>query len=208
MREAARGAGRTLFATWHSQFNPAVAKAAAILRKRRPKSVAITWKEDVRRWHPGQDWIWAPGGFGVFDPGINALSILVKIMPMPVFVEAARLDFPKNRATPIAVSMRMRGAGLESASAEFDWRQEGEQTWTIAIGLNDGGTLTLTHGGTRLFVDGRAGVSTPDREYRLIYERFAALIGRSRSDVDARPLHIVADAMLMGERREVAAFEW
>jgi D-galactose 1-dehydrogenase len=208
MREAARRARKTLFATWHSQFNPAVAKAATILMKRKPQSVVITWKEDVRRWHPGQEWIWAPGGFGVFDPGINALSILVKIMPDPVFVTSARLDFPKNRATPIAAAMTMRSEGLSSLSAEFDWRQEGEQTWTIAVKLADGGTLDLTHGGTRLFVDGKAGIATPDREYRLIYERFATLIASSKSDVDARPLHIVADAMLMGERREVQPFEW
>ena len=31
----------------------------------------------------GQDWIWQQGGFGVFDPGINALSILTRIMPEP-----------------------------------------------------------------------------------------------------------------------------
>ncbi len=37
-------------------------------------------KEDVRRWHPGQDWIWEAGGFGVFDPGINALSILTEVL--------------------------------------------------------------------------------------------------------------------------------
>ena len=52
----------------------------------RPKirSAAIDWKEDVRRWHPNQDWIWRAGGFGVFDPGINALSIATHILPADV----------------------------------------------------------------------------------------------------------------------------
>jgi D-galactose 1-dehydrogenase len=210
MQAAAMAAGKTLFATWHSQFNPAVDKAAALLKNRAPKSVTITWKEDVRRWHPGQEWIWQPGGFGVFDPGINALSILVKIMPAAVFVEKATLLFPQNRATPIAVSMVMRspGAGVDHISAEFDWRQEGEQTWTIDIALQDGGTLTLTHGGTRLFIDGKAHISEADQEYRSIYRRFADLIRTGQSDVDARPLHIVADAMLMGALKHTAAFEW
>ena len=40
---------RTLFATWHSQFNPAVDQAAQILATRKPETVSITWKEDVRR---------------------------------------------------------------------------------------------------------------------------------------------------------------
>ena len=206
MEAAARSAGKTLFATWHSQFNPAVDKAAAILKVRPPKSVHITWKEDVRRWHPGQEWIWEAGGFGVFDPGINALSILVKIMPAPVFLTSADLLFPANRDTPIAVALALRGRA--SVTAEFDWRQEGEQTWTIDAALADGGALQLTHGGTRLFVDGVPDVAEADQEYRSIYRRFHGLIASGQSDVDARPLHLVADAMLMGKRQQTAAFTW
>ena len=206
MTEAAKRTGRTLFATWHSQFNPAVTKAAGILTARPPASVVITWKEDVRRWHPGQSWIWQAGGFGVFDPGINALSILVKIMPSPVFVTAADLLFPENRDTPIAASLTLRGAA--AVTAEFDWRQQGEQTWTIAITLADGGALTLTHGGTRLFVDGKPEIAEADQEYRSIYHRFADLIATGKSDVDARPLHLVADAMMMGKRQVTSTFDW
>jgi D-galactose 1-dehydrogenase len=206
MDSTATAAGKTLFATWHSQFNPAVDQAAAILAARHPRSIAITWKEDVRRWHPGQEWIWQPGGYGVFDPGINALSILVKISPSPVFLSSAELLYPANRDTPIAATLAMRGPAL--ITAEFDWRQEGEQTWTIDVTLGDGGSLSLTHGGTRLFVDGAPQISEADQEYRHIYRRFHGLITAGKSDVDARPLHIVADAMLMGRRNQTAAFNW
>ena len=58
----------------------------------------------MRRWHPGQAWIWEPGGFGVFDPGINALSIATSIFA-PFFLTAARLDFPENRDAPIAAAL-------------------------------------------------------------------------------------------------------
>lgn len=205
---ASTKAGRTLFATWHSQFNGGVDKAVAILKQRPPAEVSIIWKEDVRRWHPGQDWIWQAGGFGVFDPGINALSILVKIMPEPVFVTSSEMLFPANRETPIAASLKLRSKGLSALTAEFDWRQEGDQTWTIAIKLLDGGSVALTHGGTRLFVDGAELLAESDQEYRHIYRRFHKLITNRQSDIDARPLHIVADAMLLGTRRETAAFTW
>ncbi len=211
MITVAQSARRTLFATWHSQYNPAVDKAAGILKARAPLSVDIVWKEDVRRWHPGQEWIWQPGGFGVFDPGINALSILVKILPEPVFVASARLLFPHNRQTPIAASLVLKpapGSVLHQVSAEFDWRQEGEQTWTISVALADGGSLSLTHGGTRLLIDGTPDVTLADTEYRRIYQRFAALIAAGQSDIDARPLHIVADAMLLGKREVTAPFDW
>jgi len=205
---ASTKAGRTLFATWHSQFNGGVDKAVAILKQRPPSEVSIIWKEDVRRWHPGQDWIWQAGGFGVFDPGINALSILVKIMPEPVFVTSSEMLFPANRETPIAASLKLRSKGLSALTAEFDWRQEGDQTWTIAIKLLDGGSVVLTHGGTRLFVDGAELLAESDQEYRHIYRRFHKLITNRQNDIDARPLHIVADAMLLGTRRETAAFTW
>ncbi|TIP51034.1 MAG: gfo/Idh/MocA family oxidoreductase, partial [Mesorhizobium sp.] len=68
-------------ASWHSRYAPAVEAARDFLGSTTIRSAAINWKEDVRRWHPNQDWIWAPGGFGVFDPGINALSIATHILP-------------------------------------------------------------------------------------------------------------------------------
>src|SRR5262245_18154644 len=106
----AQAAKRTLFATWHSRCAPAVEPARALLADRKIKHATITWKEDVRVWHPGQDWIFAAGGFGVFDPGINALSILTRILPRPVFVTRAELGFPANREAPIVVAMEMADA--------------------------------------------------------------------------------------------------
>src|SRR5437899_2197349 len=102
---AARESGRTLFATWHSRFAPAVEPARSFLASREIKSVVVEWKEDVRVWHPGQAWIWEPGGLGVFDPGINALSIMTHILPRPFFLTRAELSFPRNRAAPIAADL-------------------------------------------------------------------------------------------------------
>ena len=51
------------------------------LASRTVRKVQVNWKEDVRVWHPGQKWIWKAGGLGVFDPAINALSIITKILP-------------------------------------------------------------------------------------------------------------------------------
>jgi D-galactose 1-dehydrogenase len=68
--------GLTLYATWHSRMAHAVDPAKAWLKGKTVTSAHVTWREDVRKWHPGQDWVFEPGGMGVFDPGINALSIL------------------------------------------------------------------------------------------------------------------------------------
>ena len=148
---------RVLFTTWHSQFNPAVDEAKKRLADAAIRSLHIEWKEDVRRWHPGQESIWAPGGIRRFDPGINALSIVTKIMPSPIFIDSADLYVPKNCATPIAASLTFRSADLAKSklTAEFDWRQEGEQTWTITIETASGQVFSLEKGGSRLLIDGK-----------------------------------------------------
>ena len=203
-------AGRVLFAAWHSRFNAAVEAARARLAGRVVRRVAVTWKEDVRRWHPGQRWFWEPGGFGVFDPGINALSILTRILPGPLFVKRAELLFPANREALIAARLAFDdGRGEAELGAEFDWRQTGPQSWDILVETGDGTALRLSEGGRRLEVDGRA-VETGDDgtgEYGLIYQAFDRLLRDGRSEVDAAPLRLVADAFLVGRRREVEPFD-
>ena len=202
---------RVIFATWHSQYNAAVDEAQARLAGAKLRRLAIEWKEDVRRWHPGQDWIWDAGNFGVFDPGINALSILTKIAPGPMFVRSAVLSYPANRDTPIAASLTFSSPDAEpgaALTAEFDWRQEGEQSWNIDIETAAGEHLRLTHGGSKLYVDGALAREAPMAEYEGIYDHFAALLDARWSAMDADPFELVADAFLIGSRRTVDPFAW
>lgn len=197
--------GVTLFATWHSRFALAVEPARDWLSDRKIDRVTITWKEDVRRWHPGQAWIWDAGGFGVFDPGINALSILTALVPGPIRVMDAALSFPSNRQQPIAANLSMVSPDNAPITAEFDWRQEGPQTWDIDIHCGSD-ILRLSKGGAELYLNDRPLVSGTDREYSGIYERFAVLIRSGQSDADYQPLRIVADAFLRGARKDVEPF--
>jgi D-galactose 1-dehydrogenase len=198
-------AKRTLFATWHSRHAPAVEPARQWLAERRIKSVHVSWKEDVRVWHPGQGWIWEPGGLGVFDPGINALSILTKILPKPVFVTAAELAFPANCQAPIAANLTLTDIDGLAVTAEFDFRQTGPQSWDILVDT-DQGRMTLSSGGARLEVDGKVLAEAPDEEYRGLYRRFVELAATGASDVDLTPLRLVADAFLLGRRTVVEPF--
>ena len=125
-----------------------------MLRTRKVVSGRIIWKEDVHHWHPGQKWIWEPGGFGVFDPGINALSVLTTILPRDICVEGALLEFPENQQSPIAAQMRMRTEDGVEVNADFDFRQKGEQSWDIEI-KTSAGNLKLSKGGAVLAIDGK-----------------------------------------------------
>jgi D-galactose 1-dehydrogenase len=200
----ARDRQRTLFATWHARHNEAVAAAAQTLAGKRIASMEIHWHEDVRKWHPGQDWIWEAGGFGVFDPGINALSIATLIFPGPLFVEEAELCFPEDSQTPIAAEIAMKSPAADGAlTCSFDWRREKGEEWTIRICTADGDELLLEDGGSRLSIDGQDQSPDSSDEYPDIYRRFVDLIDHRRSDVDVRPFRLVADCMLVASRRTV-----
>lgn len=205
LADLAAAKGVTLFATWHSREAAAVQAARRWLAGRVVRSGRIIWREDVRKWHPGQDWIFEAGGMGVFDPGINALSILTEILPMPVHVTGAELDFPENRQAPIAARLQF----AQGITADFDFRQEGPQTWDMEFDT-DGGHLALRLGGNLLEIDGEpaGGENSIVGEYPALYAHMAELVRRGASDVDLRPMVLVADAFTLGRRTTVEPFEF
>lgn len=203
---AADRAGRVLYATWHSREAAAVAPAREWLESRTIRRVDVRWKEDVRVWHPGQEWIWEPG-IGVFDPGINALSVLTAILPRPLRLDRAELRFPANRDAPIAASLGFSHGDNASVAVEFDFDQKGPQSWDIDIETN-GGRMSLSRGASRMAIDGVDVDVGEEPEYHRLYRRFAELLAARQSDVDLTPFHHVADAFLIGRRTVVAPFEW
>ncbi|MBG6117507.1 MULTISPECIES: Gfo/Idh/MocA family protein [unclassified Sphingobium] len=196
----------TLYASWHSRYAAAVAQAKAWIAQRRIERISIQWREDVRHWHPGQPWIWEAGGFGVFDPGINALSILTEIVPEPVTLLSASLEIPSNKDAPIGATLAMATASGAPIDTVFDWRQTGPQTWDIAVDT-DNGNLLLSEGGNMLRLDGEVQMKAPDEEYPAMYRRFVDLVATRTIDADIAPLRLVADAFLCGRHCPTAIFE-
>jgi D-galactose 1-dehydrogenase len=203
--DLARQQGVGLFASWHSRHARAVEPARTWLAGRKILSATITWKEDVRVWHPGQPWIWQAGGLGVFDPGINALSILTRIIPGALALKRAELSYPRNCETPIAAHLLLTDSRGAAAQVEMDFRQTGRQTWDIEV-ETDAGRLHLSSGGAKMTVDDEAVETVECSEYGSLYAHFATLVRGRGIDVDLAPLQLVADAFLCGRRVEVEPF--
>lgn len=202
LRDLAEKKGATLFASWHSRFAASVAPLKSWCAERKLSRVAIEWREDVRLWHPGQDWIWEAGGFGVMDPGINALSILTEVIAEPVRLISARLEIPRDKATPIGAELSLETQSGVPVSAVFDWRETGPQTWRI---LFESETGRFDFGqGQAAHPEGETALSY---EYRALYARFLDLVGSGRSEVDEAPLRLVADAFLAGRIDIVQPFD-
>jgi len=202
----AQGKGVTLFTTWHAQHHSTVEQAARALAGKRIRLMQIHWHEDVHKWHPGQQWIWQPGGFGVFDPGINAFSIATKIFPGGLFVESATLSIPENAQTAIAADVTCYSPEADGPlTASLDWRRTEGEEWTITVEATDGTSVRLEDGGARLILNGEASGDDGVGEYPDIYRTFLDLIDQRRSLVDVTPLRLVADCLLVGGHSIVEA---
>jgi L-arabinose 1-dehydrogenase len=205
LRDIASARGCTLFASWHSRAASAVEPAREWLASRNVRAVEVRWKEDVRRWHPGQQWIWEPGGLGVFDPGINALSIVTRILPREIALRAATLTIPSDTSTPIAAELDCIDTANAPVRAFFDWRHGPVEEWAIDVDTDEG-PLAIREGGKRLSIAGKDVDVGAEREYPALYEQFHELIVNRQSDVDVRPLRLVADSFLLGRHVATEAF--
>jgi hypothetical protein len=118
-------------------------------------------------------------------------------------MSGGELKFPSNSQTPIAGELRFSSpvaSGDLTCSLDFRWGDEEE--WTIEIHTTDGAHICLEGGGARLFVDGQERPTQGLGEYPDIYREFVELIDERKSFVDASPLRLVADCMMLG-RREI-----
>jgi len=200
----AQAKGLSLFTTWHAQHHSTVDAAANALAGKRIKSMDIHWHEDVHKWHPGQKWIWEAGGFGVFDPGINALSIATRIFPGGLFVQAAELRVPENAQTPIAADIRFSSPQADGPlRASLDWRRSEDEEWTISVETTDGTSLRLESGGAKLVLNGETRGDDGIGEYPDIYRTFVDLIDERKSLVDVAPFRLVADCLLLAKTNRV-----
>jgi predicted dehydrogenase len=198
LKALAKRSGTTLFAAWHSRFAPMASAAADWLRNHQLVGGRMTWREDVCKWHPGQDWIWRAGGLGAFDPGINGFSLLTSLHPGPLDVADVRFRVHRGADTPVVVDMVLKGEGFEMPVA-LDLQATDGETWCIDLLRDDGRTAVLDKGGACWRASGGSVVTAPEREYEGVYHRFAELIEDGSSDVDLQPLQLVEAAFAVAD---------
>lgn len=214
LEKLAKSNGLTLYTTWHSRKAASVEFSRKWLTDKPLLAVHIKWHESVRQWHPHQETIWEPGGLGVFDPGINALSILTEIIKEPIHIIKSDLWVPENKQTPIAALLEFHHPHNAKITADFDWRIEGEAIWEITA-VTSMETLKLTHGGGRVFINNVEQFPSSDLkknehplayEYRKLYEDMSRLVEHGICDVDLSPAVHVADAFALGHKFSLPSF--
>ncbi|MCX7378380.1 MAG: Gfo/Idh/MocA family oxidoreductase [Alphaproteobacteria bacterium] len=199
---------RVLFATWHSQYNNAVEEARRFLAGKKLASFRVDWNEDFRKYHPDQSWIWESVGLGVFDMGVNALSVISRLFANPPFVRAAELRIAENHAAPLSAVLHFASLDGDGAmEMHMDWGHTGPDQREIRIATQCGHSLELLESGGKLVIDGVVAVEEKRAEYPMLYARFAELVARGRSDVDLVPLQMTLDALALGRRTVLPRFD-
>lgn len=206
LKRMADEAGVPIFASWHSRFAPMIAQAMAWSEKHSLRRGQINWHEDARKWHPGQEWLWRQGGFGVFDPGINALSILTALYPLPWSVSGSHFDVPENVEMPLSACFTLH-AGEARMEAALDFRVTAEEVWSIHLEADGGETLDLSEGGAALCINNGPISRAESREYAGLYQQFAELIRTGESDFDTSPLEIAEAAFASAKITKVSPIE-
>ncbi len=190
----------TLMTAWHSKYGVGVVAARQWLASCTMSSVRVSWKEDWRKWHPSQEWLWKAGGFGVFDSGVNALSVLSAIIPGgdELVLRDADLYYHSGKETPVSARLSMcdsRGAPL---LVLLDAVHTGKEEWIIEV-ETDTGKLRLS-AEKMLEINGERIETEHVSEYSQVYAEFAKLILDGESAVDVVPLALVANAMMIGRK--------
>jgi D-galactose 1-dehydrogenase len=200
LERIARETQLSVFTAWHSRFNGAVSIAQQMLSSCPIRNVHVNWLEDVQRWHANQDWIWESKGLGVFDAGINAISILTQIVPDPVIITDSVMWSPLARQAPIAA--RIEGRLTDSSTTvaiDLDWRVS-EERRELKIECMNGTILRLSQSGRSLEVDGIPLIAESNQEYERLYAHFSSLIEQRQSDIDIEPMRLTADAFMIARR--------
>jgi len=200
----------SFFTAWHSCFSAAMPQASELIAQHGLRAVKIIWLEDNEKWHPNSAWLWESTGFGVLDPGINALSMLLKLVPQGVFLRKALLDIRNGQQSPVRADIELGIFGSDAiVSGFFDCDYKGpDETWTIECILGDGSILELSKGGAALSLDVNVLIDpskTDDgalgHEYPALYNQFSKLIKERRIESTTSPLQLVTDILAYGERR-------
>lgn len=192
----AKTLGVNLFAAWHARFAPALDLARVWVAEHVVKRGQIEWRENANKWHPGQDWLWRAGGLGVFDPGINALSILTSLFPETWTVKAPHFKTSARSQTPSVADFQLLSKEAEIA-AHFEFHDTDDDIWTITLEAANGDIMKLSDGGARIFINGVELSVEASNEYDNVYNRFHELIRTGRTDFDVSPLELTADTFLL-----------
>ena len=197
---AAKSAQVSLIGSYHANYAPMIDRAKEHLQGTKILAGSIRWLEYFDDWHPNQDWIWEREGFGVFDAGINAFSILTTISAGKFEVRSSELQFLSHCDAPVSANVVLSSEDEYLIHAEFDWRHQGKPIWEIEL-QTTAGNILVADGGAKLLVNNEVKFSLhsdPFAEYQGVYKHFLESVQTRSIDCDIQPLRLALESIAAG----------
>jgi D-galactose 1-dehydrogenase len=203
LQEIASGGGRVLYTAFHAIHHRAIEEVRARLATAEVTTVQIVWCEDWGKWHRDQRWPWQAGGGGVFDPGINALSVLYYVLPNATFeVTSAEFFVPSNTDIPGTAKIGFTFSDGRG-QAFFNWLDETEEVWNITF-TTRADEIYLLENLSTLKKNGVVCVAEQDEEeYVGVYKRFSQLLAQRTSAISTAELKFIENASHIATRHTV-----
>jgi len=198
---------RVLFTAFHAMYRPEVDEARKLLKGETVKSIDIEYREYVLNYHDADGWIFKKqrGGGGVLiDSGINALSIVARVLPQ--FKSTIKnVSFGYSEGIEVETSVNMKFAFLDSGigTLNMDWMHKGSEVRKVTFTTNSNIAYTVDIINAVLRKDNEVVLGSHENsnekadqhsEYREIYRDFTSHLRERKSYVSKKELELVLDA--------------
>lgn len=204
LKALAEQKGVALITLWHSQHAPGVRAAAGQLSGRKIKKIDIYWHEDFYHYHPGQTWVTGKVAGGIFDPLVNALSIVELLINGDVKLISGSANKPQNWEAAISGKYKYapRDGRKIAINADVGWHAGGQSHWDIKVTTVNGTVVELTDGGANYYLNGQSQPTGATREYLQAYHHVKECLVSGQSDIILGPLQYLVD----GQREDKVTF--
>lgn len=210
LAEIASDKNLVLFTAFHACYHPEVLLASQELKNKNVKKIEINYGEYVLNYHDPSGWIFNPdvaGGGVLMDSGINAMSIVQRVLPNLEFqVTKTKLFRLPEYGVEIGAHVNFTFGENSQGTLHMDWfRKEGE-TRQITF-HTDVAKYTIDIVQNQLFKNDKPLLTKEKKgkmvdqytEYRGVYVDFVEHLLKRKSLVSSKELKFILDAYRIGK---------
>lgn len=193
-----------LFTAYHTCYRPEVTVAKRELKGKEIRKIEINYGEYVLNYHDPREWIFNPeiaGGGVIIDSGINAISVVQRVLPyLDLKVTKAKLFRKSGYQVETAANVNFTFGENGKGILQMDWFHQGVEIRQIIFSTDsDCYTLDIVQG--QLFKNGTLLLSQKEKrkvvdmniEYERVYEDFSKHLTQRESLVGMKELKFVLD---------------
>lgn len=196
---------KVLFMAFHARYHPEVDAAKSELQGKQVKEINITYGEWVLNYHDPKGWIFDPkiaGGGVLMDSGINALSIVTKVMPgIKWNVTSAKFDKPADFRVETKANVKFSFGENGKGTLSMDWMRKGPETRQVVFRTNTDEYVIdivrnsfLKNGAAINGNKGNGELVDQHSEYRGVYKDFADHLSTGASLISVKELEFIRQA--------------